>query len=73
MNELKVILGEELFEFSDEQEWINTANMQYSRHEEHKDNTIAIDAEGRVCKRGPQFIRARVEKAYPIKVFVQVV
>ena len=69
MPKLTVNLGDEMFRFSSEQEWINKAQSWFARCEVPKRHYIAIDAAGRVCIKGAEFMRATREDTYPITVY----
>ena len=69
MNKVVVILGEELFSFSCFHQWVNKTHSWYRQHDANSNNSLAIDAKGRVCMRGKDFMRARDEESFPVKVY----
>lgn len=69
MPKIEMQLGDEMFSFTSEQHWISKANSWFSRSSVPKNNYIAIDAAGRVCTKGAEFIRATKENTYPITVY----
>ncbi len=70
MPKLEVDLGEELFSFSSEQEWINKAQSWFAGCGVPRGHYLAIDAVGRVCIRGAEFMRATRDDTYPITVYM---
>ncbi len=69
MTERTLILGDELFSFSSEQDWINNAQSRYANCGVPKGYYITVDAAGRVCKIGKHFMRATAEETYPVTVY----
>lgn len=75
MTERTIILGDELIEFTSEQHWINSAQRTFEklgidRNQNGVANYICLDAIGRVCQKGKEFMRATREETYPIKVYL---
>jgi hypothetical protein len=67
-----VRLGPHLFSFASFDEWVNHAQSRYhwayqKGYAEHE--VVAIDAAGRVCAAGLQFMRARAENLFPVSVY----
>lgn len=69
--------GEELCEFVSFDQWVNKArswlggiNQSYGRYK-RAERVICIDAKGRVCARGADFMRARDEGAFPVKAYLR--
>lgn len=69
MPKVNVMLGDKLFSFSNEQQWINKARLWFERSGVKKGNYICIDSVGRVCTKGAEFMRATEEDTYPIIVY----
>lgn len=69
MIEVTVKFKRELFSFSSQQEWVNKAKSWYANCGVRAPNYIAIDAAGRVCTKGAEFMRATQENTYPITVY----
>jgi hypothetical protein len=69
MTERMMTLGDELFSFSSEQDWVNRAKNLYANCGVPRGHYITIDSVGRICKSGRDFMRATREEAYPIKVY----
>lgn len=65
--EIKILVDEEMFRFTSEQEWVNKAQSWFRNHPAKK--YICIDSAGRVCEKGKEFIRATKESTYPIIVY----
>jgi hypothetical protein len=70
-------LGQELFRFETFQQWVNKAPSWYAtsglssckacgdvRH------AVAVDAAGRICRNGKQFMRARDDDSFPVVVYL---
>lgn len=68
-NKITITVGEEVFEFSSFNDWVNYAPGRFQRHNVGASNTICIDAKGRVCLSGGEFMRARDEEAFPVRVY----
>ena len=68
---MNIELGDKLFEFSSEQDWINRAQRAWRclglRADE---DTVCVDAIGRVCRIGRDFITATKDSAYPISIYL---
>ena len=69
VNKLEVILGDELFSFSSFQQWVNKAKSWYSQHGANSANSVSLDAKGRHCMRGSDFMRACDDEAFPVTVY----
>lgn len=59
----------ELFHFDTEQEWVSKAKNWFACCGVPRGHYISVDANGRVCEKGKEFIRATKEKTYPITVY----
>ncbi len=64
-------VGEEVFEFSSYSQWVNKAASWFRGFKPGE--CICIDKVGRICRTGKQFMRARDQDTFPIKVYVEVV
>lgn len=69
MNHVTVTLGEKLFEFSSQQDWVNKGPRIWRTHRATDGRAISIDAKGRVCQMGAHFTRAEEDDAYPVRVY----
>lgn len=69
MPRVNVELGEELFSFSSKQDWINKARSKFACCGVPRGQYICIDAAGRVCTKGLEFMRAEQEGTYPVTVY----
>lgn len=69
MPNVNVQLGDMLFDFSSEQDWVNHARFRFETCGVPRGNYISIDAAGRVCTKGAEFMRATRENTYPITVY----
>ena len=66
---MNIELGEKLFEFRSQQDWINRANRIWRLHETNAQQTVCVDKLGRICGWGKHFADAERDNAYPIEVF----
>ena len=69
ITKISVQLGPKLFSFRDEQDWVFNAKKRFQNCGVPKGSYIAIDAVGRVCTKGREFMRATSEDTYPITVY----
>ena len=60
-----IIVGEFLFEFTSEKEWINKATGWFYQEGASSATTICVDNNGRLCCRGLHFKTA----SYPVRVY----
>lgn len=72
-NTLTVTVGEYLFEFRSFEHWVSKASGWFRSHRVRSDNCIGIDTAGRICPTGKQYMRARDEGTFPIRVYRAVV
>jgi hypothetical protein len=61
-----------VFDFPSYLNWVNTARTKFKR--EYKKGAgdkdfLCVDAVGRICVKGAEFMRARDEKTFPIKTY----
>jgi hypothetical protein len=70
-NTIEVTVGEFLFEFRSYLQWVNKASSWFVNLGSHsrRQNVICIDAKGRICRTGRDFMRADREKAFPVKAY----
>lgn len=69
MPKVTVELGEEMFAFPNMTSWTNKAQSWFRESGVPRGEYIAIDAVGRVCEKGLEFMRADKENTYPITVY----
>lgn len=65
----EIELGRELFRFASYDEWAKNPHGNYLRLNVDGSDTLAIDADGRVCRTKANFERARDEGTFPVVVF----
>ncbi len=65
----EIVVGEKLFEFASQIEWVNKAKSWYANSGVATCDTVAVDERGRICTRGKHFMRADEQGAYPISVY----
>jgi len=66
---IEIEVSEAKFEFASISDWRDRAESLHSAHDLSMYNSIAIDALGRICSLGRDFLRAQTEGAYPVKVY----
>ena len=59
----------ELFSFESEKHWINKAQSLFAACGVPRSRYICLDAAGRVCVSGAEFMRATREGTYPVTVY----
>lgn len=70
MNEQRTVtVGPALFSFSSWEDWIATAKRKFRMAGVRGDDTLCLDAKGRVCTCGLHFKEAKGDDAYPITVY----
>lgn len=62
-------LGQWIFAFRTFDEWVNHATHLWHLHRIPSDETLCVDAKGRVCTMGKHFMIARDDGAFPIGVY----
>lgn len=68
---MNIDLGDKLFEFTSQQDWINRAQRAWKQIGLSADyHTICVDATGRICRIGRDFRIASEDDAYPISVYL---
>ena len=70
---LSIVVGEELFAFASFEQWVNKSADWFRSYRVLSRNTLCVDAVGRICLCFKQFMRARDEGTFPIRVFMAVV
>jgi uncharacterized membrane protein YidH (DUF202 family) len=66
-----VVLGQEVCSFSSFENWCDTAQQKWKMHGLTHNDTLCLDAKNRICTKGKEFMRARDEGAFPVRVFAQ--
>jgi hypothetical protein len=69
VQQVEIKVGPEMFRFHSKQHWVNKAKSWFARAEVHREDFVCIDAAGRLCRYGKQFIRAEEDGTYPIVVY----
>lgn len=65
-----VRLGPKLFEFTNFDNWCNTAKRKFKRAGISSGRSLCIDRQGRVCGWGEHFMKAQAEDAFPVSVYL---
>ena len=68
-NQISVLIGPELFDFTSFDNWCDTAREKFGAANVRGADTLCVDQRGRLCKCGAEFIRARDDDAYPVRVY----
>lgn len=63
-------LGPKLFEFGSFVSWVNHAQRAWEKHGVRSEDTLCIDAAGRICRIGRDFMKARDEGRFPVAVYL---
>lgn len=63
-------LGRELFKFDTFNGWVNHAQRAWKAEGVRPEVTICIDAKGRPCRIGRDFMKARDDGAFPVRVYL---
>ena len=66
---LTIEVGEYLFAFTSERDWIETAQRLYNREKATMHDSVAITHDGRICTTGRDFRMAKERDAYPVMVY----
>lgn len=69
MPSLNIQVGKLLFSFSSQADWINHAPTRFRQCGLHLNETICLDAKGRICISGKQFRIAEEQQTYPVDVY----
>lgn len=67
--ERRVHLGAAIFSFHSFNNWVAKASSRYGGCGFSPVDLVALDAKGRICRYGAQFMRARDEDAFPVTVY----
>ncbi len=73
MEQITITVGEELFQFASFGQWVAKAQSLFRQYNRTDGSTLAIDQMGRICNTGREFMRARDDGSFPVRVFVKVV
>jgi len=65
--EIEVI--DKVFEFSTFEDWVNNAKKRFRKNNVYQNNTICVDGSGNLCVIGKNFMKARDDNAFPVKVY----
>ena len=63
---VRVRLGDELFRFTSFTQWVNKARSWFRGV---RRGYVCVDAKGRICQTGREFMRARDDGSFPIVVY----
>ena len=65
-----VVLGPFMFQFASFDGWVSGAQRAWRSRGVRSDDTLCIDAAGRICRIGGDFRKARDDNAYPVRVYL---
>jgi hypothetical protein len=68
-SKIEVIVGRFEFEYTSFEQWVSKAWSWFGNARLRGDQVLCVDAAGRVCLTGREFMRARDEGTFPIKVY----
>ena len=63
-------LGPFLFQFATFSGWVNHAQRAWRAEGVRSDDTLCLDTDGRVCRIGRDFMTARDEGKFPVRVYL---
>ena len=66
---MNIELGPEIFRFTSFLDWVNHAQSRFKRAGVGASQYVCIDATGRICGMGKQFMSARDRGAFPVVVY----
>ena len=69
MPEITVNAGDEVFSFSSFENWCDTAKEKFAIAGLRGDNSLCVDTQGRLCVSGKEFMRARDDRSFPVRVY----
>jgi len=69
MSDMSMSLGPELFRFDNFDDWCDHAQRRFEVHYVHLSDVVCVDGANRICRIGRQFMRARDEGMFPIRVY----
>ncbi len=73
VNKVEITLGQKLFEFNSFEQWVNWARHLFGKAGLIGGNYhICLDAKGRVCDSGKEFMRAQEDNSFPVAVYLKV-
>lgn len=72
-NTIKITVGEADFSFRSFTDWCNNAQHLFKEARLTSNSAICVDARGRICDSGKEFMRARDEDAFPVVVYRKVI
>jgi hypothetical protein len=66
---MEIELGPEMFRFTSFEQWVNKAQSWFKNYGVSPSQYVCIDATGRICGKGKQFMSARDRGAFPVVVY----
>lgn len=69
MPEITINIGEELFGFTSFNDWVNNAQYKFAAAGVRSPDVLCVDSAGRIMEKGAEFMRARDEDTFPVRVF----
>lgn len=69
MQNIKITVGAEVFQFSDFNNWCDTAREKFRATGLSSKDVVCVDNQGRICRSGEEFMRARDDGSFPARVF----
>lgn len=70
VSHITVAAGRELFEFTTFENWCNSAQSKFMLAGVTGKDVLCIDSQGRVCQKGLEFMRARDDGSFPVRVYL---
>ncbi len=66
---IEVEVSEELFHFVVFEDWCDNARRRFEFEAMRSSDALCVDAKGRICAKGKEFMRARDDGAFPVRVY----
>lgn len=66
---IEITVGDELFSFPTFDNWCDTAQHKFGNAGVTSKDVLAVDARGRLCQKGAEFIRAKDDGTFPVRVY----
>lgn len=66
---VQIEVGEKAFEFDSFSRWVNKAQGWFLQRGLTSKDVVCLDAKGRICRIGADFMRARDDDSFPVAVY----
>jgi hypothetical protein len=69
MPKITVMAGDEVFSFSDFENWCDTARDKFAVAGLRGADSLCVDTQDRLCRSGKEFMRAQDDGSFPVRVY----